>query len=345
MTNPISPTKHALPEGYTTRPLTLDDAEAYADLGVISLAAKGLTEVADYEDVRADWQSPDFDLAQSSLGVFTADGDLIGEAIVWDTGELPVQPRLGWDIHPEHMNKGIEQYLIEWTENRAHQALDRCPPNAQFKYRMGCRDGYKPREAILAEHGYEATRYWLRMVINMEEAPPIPNLADGFIIRPYNHPDEFEALVRADDEGFKDHWGYVDEPFEKTLQEWEHWLSTDRLFDPSIFFLAIEEATGEIAGVCLCRSEEWGRPDSAYVDSVAVLRQYRRKGLAKAMLNHAFGEFWKRDRKTVALHVDATSLTGATRVYEAVGMHADDKWATWEKVIREGEDLTTTSAE
>lgn len=343
MTNPVSPAKNALPEGYTTRPLTFDDAEAYADLGVIALAAKGQTEVADPDDVRADWQSPDFELGKSSIAIYTADGDLVGVASVWDTSQPPVQPRLSWEVHPEYADNRLEDYLIKWAENRAHQALDRCPPNARFSYRMVCKDGYTPREAILARQGYKATRYWLRMVINMEADPSVPELAEGFYIRAYNHPDEFEALVRADDEGFKDHWGHIDQPFEKVKEQWSHWLETDKLFDPSLFFLAIDGATGEIAGICLCRAEEWGRPDSAYIDSVAVLRPYRRKGLAKAMLNHALGEFWNRDCKTVALHVDATSLTGATRVYEAVGMHADEKWTTWEKVIREGENLATIS--
>ena len=75
------------------------------------------------------------------------------------------------------------------------------------------------------------------------------------------------------------------------------------------------------------------------------MRKHRKKGLAQALLYYTFAEFWKRGRKSVALHVDASSLTGATKLYEKVGMHADDKGGSWEKLIRDGEELTTTSAE
>lgn len=345
MTKPVLSTQHPLPTGYSTRPLTLDDAEAYAHLEIATLAAKGVVETADPDTVRSDWQSPDFDLATAGIGLLAPDGTLVGAATVWDTLQPPVQPRLSWMVHPDHADRGLEQYLIAWSENRAHQALDRCPPNARFTYRMVSKAGYTPRETILSAHGYEATRYWLRMVIEMHDAPPAPALPAGFHIRPYHHPDEFAAMVRALDEGFKDHWGHVDQPFEKLLADWEHGTATDKLFEPALHFVVVDETSGDIAGVCVCRAEEWGKPEAAYIDAVAVLRPYRRKGLAKAMLHHAFSVFWQRERKTVALYVDATSLTGATRVYEAVGMHADEKWTTWEKVIRDGDNLSTTNAE
>ena len=63
------------------------------------------------------------------------------------------------------------------------------------------------------------------------------------------------------------------------------------------------------------------------------------------MLHHAFGEFWKRGRKQVALYVDASSLTGATRLYEKAGMKPVETWMNYHKIIREGEDLSTTSVE
>ena len=36
------------------------------------------------------------------------------------------------------------------------------------------------------------------------------------------------------------------------------------------------------------------------------------------------------------LHVDSDSLTGATRLYERVGMTAHPRFATWEKDLRPG---------
>jgi mycothiol synthase len=43
--------------------------------------------------------------------------------------------------------------------------------------------------------------------------------------------------------------------------------------------------------------------------------------------------------------VDAQSLTGATRLYEKAGMYVQRQYATYEKELRPGEDLSTQSVE
>ncbi|MEZ4726737.1 MAG: hypothetical protein R3E79_06345 [Caldilineaceae bacterium] len=63
--------------------------------------------------------------------------------------------------------------------------------------------------------------------------------------------------------------------------------------------------------------------------------------LALALLHHAFGEFYRRGVKKVGLGVDASSLTGATRLYEKAGMKPFRQYNTYEKELRPGRDLTT----
>ena len=82
-----------------------------------------------------------------------------------------------------------------------------------------------------------------------------------------------------------------------------------------------------------------------WVNSLGVRRPWRRRGLALALLRHAFGVFYRRGKTKVGLGVDATSLTGATRLYEKAGMHVQRKSVTYEKVLREGRDLTTQTIE
>jgi hypothetical protein len=60
------------------------------------------------------------------------------------------------------------------------------------------------------------------------------------------------------------------------------------------------------------------------------------------MLLHAFGEFFRRGQTGVDLGVDATSLTGATRVYTGVGMEAVHAFNAFEIVVRDGEDIRRT---
>jgi ribosomal protein S18 acetylase RimI-like enzyme len=76
-----------------------------------------------------------------------------------------------------------------------------------------------------------------------------------------------------------------------------------------------------------------------------VLRPWRRRGLGLALLRHSFQEFFRRGRRKVGLGVDASSLTGATRLYEKAGMRSDEhhKSARFEKELRPGIDLSTKS--
>ena len=52
------------------------------------------------------------------------------------------------------------------------------------------------------------------------------------------------------------------------------------------------------------------------------------------MLLHSFGVFWRRGLKAVALGVDSESLTGATRLYESVGMRVVQQYDQVRKLVR-----------
>lgn len=335
----------SLPAGYTVRPTTLEDAPAVVDLWALVSAYMGQPEQGNADQQRSAWTQPGYNLEDSSIIVEDAAGSVIGYAALYDVMDPPVQPWLAQMIHPDHEQSGVFEYLVRWLEAKAERVIDRCPPDAQITLRMGAVPDYKPRAEMIEALGYKHTRNFLRMVIHMEEAPPEANIPDGIIIRPYNHPEELDALIKADEDGFRDHWGFVERPFDQLKEYWIHWLETDELFDPSLFYLAVDEASGEIAAICLCRNEQEEDPSVAYVDSLAVRRPWRKRGLGLALLHHCFGEFWRRGRKSVSLHVDAQSLTGATRLYEKAGMHRDQLWNDFEKVIREGKQLATTSVE
>lgn len=73
------------------------------------------------------------------------------------------------------------------------------------------------------------------------------------------------------------------------------------------------------------------RNDGGYVGIIGVRRAWRGRGLAKALLLRTFGEFWRRGTKRVSLDVDADSPTGATRLYESVGMYVEGAMAVYER--------------
>lgn len=344
MTSPNKVDIYKLPEHYSTRPLSLDDAETIAEFITTTSQAKGYHQKADPNLYRSDWQEPNFNLENSSI-VVENDGEILGYAILWDNSVVPVKPWCAWAVQHDLYETDLVPYLLNWLEDKAQRAVEKCSPKLRVTLQTNALEGYERRINDLNNAGFKHARNFYRMLIEMESAPPEPQLPENFTIRGMKYPDELEAVVRAVELGFKDHWGFVEEPFEEALKYWKHYTETDELFDPELYVIVIDNETKEIAGITLCRIEQFGKPETAYIDDLAVLPNYRRQGLALAMLQYIFGAVYKRGRDKVALHVDADSLTNATRLYTKAGMQPVETWSNYQKVLRDGLDISTTSVE
>jgi ribosomal protein S18 acetylase RimI-like enzyme len=179
------------------------------------------------------------------------------------------------------------------------------------------------------EAGYNLIRLSYRMEINLSQAPAKPQWPVGFTVRTMR-PGEEQRVYEAHMTSFADAWMFEPEPF----AIWSHWFLQDSAFDPSLWFLA--EADDELAGIALTRVTE-NEPELGWVRILGVLPQFRRRGLAQALLRHTFAEHASRGLKRVGLGVDAESPTGAVRVYERAGMHVARTNQIFKKMVRGGE--------
>ncbi|QFT87491.1 Mycothiol acetyltransferase [Bacillus sp. THAF10] len=73
--------------------------------------------------------------------------------------------------------------------------------------------------------------------------------------------------------------------------------------------------------------------DGLFIDLLGVKRAYRKHGIGKALLLHAFATAYQRNQKTILLYVDSDSLTNANRLYEHVGMKAHSQTAVYVKEL------------
>jgi mycothiol synthase len=329
-----------LPPGYTTRPVRIEDVDMLARFFVEAQQVSGYGEIVTPDLLRDEWTTPDFNLEKSTCLVLAADGTPAALMIVWDRVNPPVHPWLQWEVHPAHDRESLSRWLLWWGEERAKQALDRCPPEARVSLRGEARSGFLPVESLYREYGYSTIRHFYRMRIDMTEAPAVPPLPDGFTLRTYQHPEDLIAIIQTRVDAFRDHFGFIERPMEEMLPDWEHVIASDKLFDPSLWHVALDAASGQIAGFVISRIEDFDDPEVAYVDVIGVRKEYRKRGLASFLLRHSFAEFWKRGRTTTALHLDAQNTTGALRVYQSVGMHVERDYTAWEKELRSGVELT-----
>lgn len=177
---------------------------------------------------------------------------------------------------------------------------------------------------LFESHGYHEARRFYDMAIELTEEPPQPVLPDGLVLEEFR-PGEERAFHRALGEAFQDHWDWHETPFDEwwKLREGQHRDGDGPLW------LVVRDGD-ELAAVT---RNEANRHGGGYVGALGVRRAWRGKGVAKALLHATFGEFWRRGVTRVTLGVDAESPTGATHLYERVGMHVESCTVVFEKTV------------
>ena len=322
------------------RPPTRADIPAIVDMtnadALQYLGASDLT-VAEYE---AEWAEVGIDKAAMTRIATTRQGEFV--AMVEAHCHPPYVRNFLWGrVHPAYGGRGLGAYLNQWGEAYVRGQMTAAPADARVT--VGCTviQTNQGAAALFQGLGYQHVRSFYTMAIAMDTPPPAPAWPEGITVRTMQ-PGEEAAVYRAIDESFQDHWGHVDTPFEESFPRWQHYMLNDPDADPSLWFLAL--AGDEIAGCSLCKPKITAHPDMGWVNQLGVRREWRRQGLALALLHHTFGEFYRRGTKKVGLGVDASSLTGATRLYEKAGMAVLRQFDTYEKELRPGRDLTTQAA-
>lgn len=330
---------------FEVRPLSLDDVDRYVGTQNAVSASIGVKDRIRSEIVLLEWQEPGFDLPDSSIAYIDAAGLLAGFATFWATAEKPVRPGVNWGVHPDYLEHKLERRLLGWADAKASEVIPRCPAEARISLQTGARQGHAFAESALQDAGYSVRRSFYDMEIELTERPSPPPYPDGIVTRPYCHETDLPLLVDVVRDAFSDHFGFIEESFEKDLEVFRHWLDKDPYFEPKLVIFPVAEATGEAVGCLLGLTQDFRDPEAGYIDTVGVRRGYRRRGLASAMLQHSFAAFWDRGKRLVHLDVDGQSLTNAVALYERVGMRVYQRYNVYEKVLREGLELAKVAAE
>jgi len=327
-----------LPAGYRERPGTIDDIPALAALdATYSTNLFGRALLTEGE-IRTEWKAPHFDPETDARVVVDPDGRIVAWAEIYDYDpHVRIPSRLR--VHPDDVPAPVAGRLIAWCIERARDAVDEAPPDARVVVTQSAFESDTAASERLRAAGMTPTRTFLRMQIEMNAPPDPPAWPDGITVRTFVPGRDDVRAVEAIRAVFRDHWGFVETPLEDDLEEWRQWIYEDEDFDTDLWFLAT--VGDEIVGFCQCYPVAGDDPRIGLVDELGVVRSHRGRGLATALLRHAFGAFYERGKTVVELGVDAESLTGATRLYEKVGMTLVRRNNVYEFELRPGVDLTT----
>jgi len=327
-------TTAGLPAGYALRRPTMDDVSAIFEVErACQMAEYGELDIVE-EDVRSDLQNQD--LAEDMWAVTSADGTVVAHGGVHasEYGRFFAMVR----VHPEHRRRGIGTALAALMQARGVELAAGVPEGRRVTLNGSIHHENVEARRFVEREGFAQVRYFWRMQIDMTEEPPTPQWPRGIVVRTFERGRDEHTVFESTEAAFSDHWGHTPNKYE----EYANWTYNREDFDPSLWFLAVEEEHPDtIAGVAL----DWHDPYQGWVGTLGVLRAYRRRGLAEALLRQSFGEFWRRGERKVVLGVDAQSLTGAVRLYERVGMRPVRQWDNYSKELRAGRDLAVTTLE
>jgi mycothiol synthase len=308
-----------LPDPYTARPLRADDAQAVTDL----MAACELHDIGEVqielEDIVGDWQRPSFDLAAESLGVYDEAGRLVAY------GELFRARRAEVYVRPEERGRGIGSALMGWTWRLA-------------AHRGGTLVGQTVPEraadavALFEAHGYRPL--WTSWVLELPEgadiaAGPVP---DGTSIRALVPGRDDRAAYRVVEDAFNE-WPDRDP---MSFEDWAAVVLRRPGFEPWQLLVAVEGddgdaagpgSAGQVVGVCFVIPSR----DTGWVQYLAVRRDRRGRGLARALLLRAFGEARARGMTRAELNTD--TRTGALDLYLHVGMRVKETFVHYARAV------------
>ena len=331
-----------LPDGYIARGGRIEDYKfAFDLLNVHSQHLNGRDDLTDSELLRLDWLNDGFNPQTDIRMIFAPDNSPAAFVECWLNQEPPVHPWIFGCVHPAHWGKGIGSHIVTWANDHARLALEKCESDLRVAPRSGAEAHNKAGLALFQQLGWKHIRSYYRMVTDLDSVPEVPPFPEGITVRTYDPDTETEAVYLTIVDSFKDHFGFIAPPFEKGLADFKHNFINEPGYDPRFWFVAVEG--NEMVGICICRREDPEDPESGWVSELGVRRAWRKRGLGNALLKHAFGVFHANGKKRASLGVDATSLTGALRLYERAGMRVLRQFNQFEKELRPGRELAVES--
>ena len=308
------------------RPAQWADVNAVAKLIYDVCEADGDTSVAvSPDELKHEWQNDGFKLETDAFLIETRDGRIVGFE---EFGNERDHYQLHADgyVHPDFKGLGIGTSLLRAVEVRAREDMKLADPDSRVFIRSTIDNKDEQGHSLHKTEGYFSIRYHWRMEIKLQEPPTAVTWLDRIELRPFVKDEHAIAVWQAQNESFRDHWG----SHAVTFEEWLHSRIDDPEYDPDLWVVAWDG--NEVAGFSINRF----RMGIGWIRSLGVRRPWRKMGLGLALLQHSFGEFYKRGMTTIGLGVDASNPTGATRLYQRAGMVVASEFATYEKELRAG---------
>ena len=305
-----------LPDGYEFRAPTRGDLDAVAAVLIADDLDDAGEIVLDADFLLTGWNRSDFDLATDAWVIVDGADSIVGYGQI-----MRQEPSVvgSWGIvHPAQRGRGLGPRLLERIEERADHLLAGL---ADPRFRHAINAGDQAAASMLRLAGLHPVRHFWHMGIDLEGTVDPGRVPDQIEIGGIEPATDLQAMHAVLAEAFAEDWGYHPDPFDR----WAEDYASGPNYDPTLWLMArdgraaVGALTANVSG------------DHGWVGEIGVLATHRGRGIAGALLRRSFGTFAARGVGRAMLAVDAENPTGATALYERVGMRIIKRWDLWER--------------
>jgi mycothiol synthase len=260
------------------------------------------------DELRDEWHESGFDLASDGLVAETNSGLIAGYAAV-------ITPGIQAVVAPAHEGQGIGTNLLKWSERRDRE-------RGREQHRQWVAASNARGRGLLLAAGYQHARSYRRLARPLEHPINAEPLPPGVSLRAVDVATDATAVHAIHETGFASNPDYRPQTLTTFVER--HLSAHD--FDPRLSCLA-EQAGVAIGFLLACVSPDEGL---GFVDLLGVHPDYRRRGLATAMLTAAFNAFVHAGLREAQLGV-ASDNPQALRLYERCRMKTRFQFDSYER--------------
>ncbi len=321
-----------------------DDLNAVATLLATAARARGGGRALRAEDLRIRWLMLDDPRDAVLLELPGPPATVVAYA----SAPIDVEPTTGdvlvhleGGIHPAFRARGLATFLLEKAEaaGTALASTTDAGTEPTVHIRTALTDGDPAAHAWFHARGFVAVRHLLELRLDLHAPPPAPRWPDGVTVRRYVPGLDDEVLWRTHQDAFADVATHLPIARDDYLDDR---IRRDERFDPGLVLLAeVTDPEGParpaVIGVAVCRAGTEVAAEDGLVRDLGVIPEWRRRGVAMALLRTAFAAFRDRGLTGVALEVDDVTLDGAVALYRRAGMRITRRTDVLERVSAAGD--------
>jgi mycothiol synthase len=222
-----------------------------------------------------------------------------------------------WELDQRYTEQPGEE-IVRWGEQCVRRNLSNAGEGSLYAH---CRESYTEKMAFLKQYGFnQLENTTLTLIRSFSDPLPLPELPDGFLLRPILGKQEAEAVAAMHRAAFDTEY--------MTTENRLILMSTSG-YDPSLDLVVIAP-DGSIAANCICSvnlQEKIG-----FTDPVAAHPRYQGIGLVRALLLTGMRLLVERGMSSARLGTSGTNLR-MQRSAESVGFKVEYKTIWFKKDV------------